>query len=558
MIKSARHRCMGCLPRVMPPLLACLLALPIYVILLFLVTGFVTESAAQEPAKEEQAKQEPAGFERHRLALQTEMAQVIAYDLDGDGGKELLVVETDRGTRRAALRLRIFKKASREEGGGFHPLPAAAAPLPADLAMIAVGRFPSGAALVLLLAGRLELWPWEGGRFNPVRAGPITQESIFVKSGGGIKSGLEWIADLDGDGYDEIIVPLLDGFQVLRVWEGWEVTPHQRLASKSRSRLWNYLRKSYLAYRLPSLRLLDIDHNGWKDVLAYSDGLVQIFYLSAQPSPAPRAPDIQFDLQPPRPFDPKEPRDPPLKLEAAEDLNGDGLLDFVGSKVAATDSAMNTNTRVLVYYGRPAPGEGGFTLPTKPDQVFATEGFTQPVLVDINGDGNTDLALVNVEIGFWTMIRALISRTVSAETAFYLMAHKGKYPQKPSEVVSYSVEFSLGRFTHQPITAFGDFNADGRPDLLLSVDKDGLGIHLGVPEGVWDDDYDYLIEEFLPIRGKGVRVTDIDGDGRDDLIFIYNRNDIRLMPEVNRKFTVLLSKFPIPKQKIAGNPKHQR
>ena len=41
-----------------------------------------------------------------------------------------------------------------------------------------------------------------------------------------------------------------------------------------------------------------------------------------------------------------------------------------------------------------------------------------------------------------------------------------------------------------------------------------------------------------------MRVTDIDGDGRDDLIFSYNRDDIRQMPKVNRKFTVLLSRFP--------------
>lgn len=287
-------------------------------------------------------------------------------------------------------------------------------------------------------------------------------------------------------------------------------------------------------------------------MVAYVDGLVQVFYLDDKPGAKARGPDQQFDLQPARPFDPKKPRDPALKLVAAEDLNGDGLLDIVGTKQAATDSAMNTNTRVLVYYGRSDPQKGGFTLSSKPDQVFVSEGFTHPILVDINGDGSTDLALVNVEIGFWTFIKNLITRTVNAETAFYFMRAKGRYPRQPSEVVDYSVNFSLGRFSHQPLTAFGDFNRDGRPDLLLSTDKDGLGIHWGLAGGVWDDDYDYLIKDFLPIRGKRVRVGDIDGDGRDDLIFVYNRDDIRQMPEVNRKFTVLLSRFASPRQKIAG------
>ncbi len=126
--------------------------------------------------------------------------------------------------------------------------------------------------------------------------------------------------------------------------------------------------------------------------------------------------------------------------------------------------------------------------------------------------------------------------------------------REPDDVVDYSVKFSLGRFSHQPISTFGDFNGDGRPDLVLSVSKEGLGIHWGLEDDFWDNDYDFLLEDFLPTRGKGVRVADLDGDGRDDLIFVYNRNDIRQMPEVNHKFTVLLSRFGTPKQKIAGSP----
>ena len=130
------------------------------------------------------------------------------------------------------------------------------------------------------------------------------------------------------------------------------------------------------------------------------------------------------------------------------------------------------------------------------------------------------------------------------------IVNKPSFLVKPNDVVDYSVKFSLGRFSHQPLTSFGDFNGDERPDLLLSVDKNRLGIHWGQAGAVWNDDHDFLIEDFLPIRANGLRVTDIDGDGRDDLIFSYNRNDIRQMPEMNRKFTVLLSRFP--KQMSSG------
>ena len=124
---------------------------------------------------------------------------------------------------------------------------------------------------------------------------------------------------------------------------------------------------------------------------------------------------------------------------------------------------------------------------------------------------------------------------------------EGRYPRQPDDIVDYSVKFSLGRFSHQPLSFFGDFNGDKRPDLLLSVDKESLGLHWGLTDSFWDNDPDVLIEDFLPTRTMGVRIADLDGDGRDDLIFIYNRNDIRQMPKVNGKFTVLLSRFPIPK-----------
>ena len=508
---------------------------------------------------------EPERFNRYQLNLLAEMAEIIPFDLTGDGGKELLVVEVDRSQRDPRPSLRVFHR----QGTDYRPNPDAAVDLPNNLAMLAVGRFPDGTALVMLMPNRLQLWPWAQGRFHPERAVTIEQDSIYKEPGGAIKTGLEeesyvepggaieaslsWITDLDGDRFDEIVVPRLNGFQVLRVKSGWKLLTHARLQTRSRSRLWPWLKELYVAYKLPIARVLELNGGGWKDLVAYVDGIVQVFYLDGKPSSKARGPDREFDLQPPRPFDPKKPWDPPLKLARAEDLNGDGLLDMVFTKVAPTSSSMKTNTRVLVYYGR-SDGNGGFAFSDKPDQVFASEGFTHPILVDINGDNYTDLALVNVEVGFWTVVKALITRTVSAETAIYLMQAKGKYPGEPNEVVDYSVNFSLGRFSHRPITSFGDFNGDGRPDLLLSANKNGLGIHWGSADGAWNDDYDYLIEDFLPTRTRGVRLGDIDGDRRDDLIFIYNRNDIRQMPEVNGKFTVLLSRFAKPKRNIASDP----
>jgi hypothetical protein len=489
-------------------------------------------------------------YTHFRLPLTREMGELYPFDLTGDGRSELLVVELDRTARDARPYLTVFGL----RGERFERIEGASAPLPPDLAMVGAGRFPFGPGLVLLTPEGLEVRPWREGRFRGEQSSLLRVESMFVKRGGELKAGVEWIVDLDGDGFHEIVVPRLDGCEEVRLTGEGAPRRHALLRTRSASRLWFYLRERFVAYQLPVIRFLDTDGAGWKDLVAFQEGLVQVFHLSAA-AQGTREADLEFDLQPPHPFDPKKPWDPPLKLVRAEDLNGDGQLDLVFTKFAATDSALNTNTRVLIYYGRNEGQPGALRLSHKPDQVFASQGFSHPILADLNRDGRTDLALVNVEIGFWNAVKALIARTVTAETAFYVMPEGGRYPQDPTDVVDYSVKFSLGRFAHRPISTFADLNGDGHPDLLLSADKDGLGIHWGRAGSFWDGSHDVLLEDFLPTKPARVRVADLDGDGRDDLIFLYNRNDIRQMPEVNHRFTVLLSRFGKPEPKeTAGSP----
>jgi hypothetical protein len=188
-------------------------------------------------------------------------------------------------------------------------------------------------------------------------------------------------------------------------------------------------------------------------------------------------------LQPPEPFDPKAPWDPPLLLVLAADLNKDGKLDLVFSKASSGDNELNAKTRILVYYGR--DGGGGVVVNKEPDQVYALEGFTLPILLDLDGDGATDLVLVNVEFTFWTAVKALIARSVSADAAFYRMRAGEQYPKKPDDQGTFSVKFALGRFSHQPISMFGDLNGDGLPDLLLSTGADTLGVHWGRKGAFW-------------------------------------------------------------------------
>ncbi len=485
---------------------------------------------------------ENGGFRRFRLKLRQELADVFPIDLTGNGLLDLVVVQTDPTTRQPKSYLTVFLQTP----NGFEEALSAGRPLPGNLMLAGVGHFSSGPGLVLLTPDRLYVLPWSGRRFVDRREGGLPVDSIFMHNPGTYKSGIDWIVDLNGDGLNEILVPALHGFTLVREGPGGTLVQQALLKVYSDPAVIHYYRRTYVAHELPDFRVVDIDGRGARDLVVYNQGLLQIFLMHDKPSDTLRDPDLERDFQPPKPFNPTEPWDPPLLLMEARDINADGLLDLVFSKNSAAETELKANTRILIYYGFRNPNSGLLDFPDKPDQVYASEGFTLPLLKDINHDRRMDLVLVNVEINFWNSIKALIARTVTAEAAYYTMPPGGRYDREPNEIVDYSIKFSLGRFTHQPLSAFGDFNGDGLPDLLLSLDKERLGIHWGRKHAYWASDYDAVLTEFLPIREKRLHVLDLNNDGRDDLILEYNRDDIRQMPEMFKTITVLLSNFPRP------------
>jgi len=507
------------------------------------------------------------GFTRHLLKLNTEFAELLTFDADGDGLSDLVVIEADRGHGRDTPHtLRVF----RQHRQGFAPLAASVTELPRGVMLAGIGIFrnpndPSREkgqpGLVLLLPGEVRVWPWRGDHFDSGAALVLPVESIFPVAGQELQQGLDWIQDLDEDGISEILVPGFERLTVLRQDTGGALKVHAILGIPSHTDLRHFIRRSVLSFGMPHIALADVDGKGWLDVVVYLNGQLRVFLLDdslpvgglgASPGTV-RPAAVEMDFQPPRPFDPKEPRDPPLLFVAAKDLNGDGAFDLVFSKSSASNSEIDSRTTVMVHFGRKPgseEGKGGqresgqpIAFSDKPDQVFPSAGLTLPFLMDGNNDRRTDLVMVRVEIGFWNVIKALITRTVNAEAAYFPMTLDGRYAKEPQTEETYAVTFSLSRFGRQPIAAFGDLNGDRLPDLLLSVGTDRIGIHWGRKQGMWNGDYDSELKDFMPLHRRRVRIIDLNNDRRDDLIFLYNRDDIRTMPTVGQSVVIQLSRF---------------
>lgn len=491
------------------------------------------------------AAEEPPTMQRIRVPIRHELGEVVPIELERRGRKDLAVIEVDRSQRNLPPTLEVFRLGD----AGYEPIASAAQTLPAGVTLVGAGIFLQGAGLVLLTPQGVEVRIWRDGQFRALPGLSFALESLFPKAGGDPQSALEWVVDLNGDGLSEIVVPRLDGFHVLTQNAAGALVSKAILHTRPLNDLMWLYHRVRVTYDLPAITYVDMKPGGWKSLVAYDNGLLSVFHLDAAAG-IEKGPDVEADLQPPEPFDPKAPWDPPLLLVLAADLNGDGKLDLVFSKATSGDSDLNAKTRILVYYGRDGAA-GGIAFAEKPDQVYALEGFTLPILLDLDRDGHMDLVLVNVEITFWTVLKSLVARSVSADAALYRMRAGERYPQQPDSQGTFSVKFSLGRFSHRPIAVFGDLNGDGLPDLLLTSSQGELGLHWGRKGAFWTSSPDAAIREDFPISQGRVRVLDLDGDGRDDLLLTYTRDDIRQMPQVNHTFTVLLSRFPRPAAQTA-------
>jgi len=483
----------------------------------------------------------PQGYDRLTLTLDAEWAGMYASDLDGDGLMDLVVVEADHSTRNVRQWVRVFRQTS----SGFLPF-GQVRELPAGVALAGVGRFTSGDAsvpgLALLTAEGVSVWPWSAQGFLPAPGMTLVTPSVFAGRTHGLQKGVTWLVDLDGDGRHEMIIPKLDGLLVVRQGEGGGLHAHRLLRVPLFTQVLQWFRRQMAALELPEIRALQINGRGWLDLVTYGEGELNVFLLHAETALSPQLPDLRMDFQPPGPFDPLEPRDPPLMLVDAADLNQDGRLDLVFSKNDAQDSQFNTKTRVLIHFGQPGPPGVPLSFSTTPDHAYATQGFTLPLLSDVNQDHRVDLVMVNAQVGFWSVVRALTARSVYASAALYPMSAEGRYPEQARDTGGYVVRFSLGRYSHRPFSAFGDFNGDGLPDLLLTRGKEELEVRWGRRDALWASDPDLVLQEPLPTQGTRLNVLDLNSDGRDDLILTYDREDIRELPKMNKRLRVLLSR----------------
>ena len=490
----------------------------------------------------------------HQLVLGADGQNgIFSVDLDGDGRRDLIGLSGGR--------ISVYR-ADPKEATGYAPRPEELLTGPHAYYADAADVLPAkGKEILVLTPTGIFAYFQEGGRFALIPQ-PLVRCSTIL-SMVGVRGGLaaaqtEMVAvlpwnfafDANGDGLDDLLVPHDGGVDVhLQTAPGQFAKPITLSVFPFAYHMppEGYGPGEFAGFTARGIRIQvifrdierrDVNGDGKPDLVCGACWFAQKLDGSFDPRPAV-VPGWAAPTN----------RDRGLRTL---DLNGDGRQDSLHESLIPEDP-LNLRTRVRIFL----TGNDGQPPPT-PSQVVVDQNIlihTQLPVHDFNGDGALDFAMFKTDITP-TMVAKWIRQCfgkIDGYLNFYLFNKAancyGSRPDRPAAPafskrirMNFKVdlmEAMMGlvweRYLATMMRFEGDYNADGRPDLLVRDETNHISIYLntGDPVRLYPEEPDIALEG-VPAFG-GLALDDLNGDGATDLILYLGNYDHVIAAYVSRR-----------------------
>ncbi|UCF92689.1 MAG: VCBS repeat-containing protein [Desulfobacterales bacterium] len=209
-------------------------------------------------------------------------------------------------------------------------------------------------------------------------------------------------------------------------------------------------------------------------------------------------------------------------LTTPVDVNGDRFVDAILTVSKGTGKFLEQEISIFVFLNKQ---NSEFPFGPEPEQTITVAGVTPGVnIVDVNGDGRTDLLFSKIQLGFWKIVKNLISKRVNLDTSIYLLKSNQRYPQAPDLLLKTDYEIDLTHrinFRGTWPTLKSDFNGDGMRDLLIA--RDGrIEIFLNTPN---EELFSKHFSQSEVVTSPFMHIADLNNDGLNDLLFYEKKRD---------------------------------
>jgi len=377
---------------------------------------------------------------------------------------------------------------------------------------------PEGIRLVGLQGSELLYLDADTARFAPL----LATSPMFSGRSWGESPVMEMFTDINDDGLDDFLMPTFDGWAIaLQTSQGFAalqtIGPPPSMSYRDTAR--------FVAYRAEEAFVVDENNDGLNDITFWRDGYFEVHRQNpvGEFSKIPVALDVNLkDMlsgysQLSIGEDADNAGGTNRMLDEIADLNNDGISDLVVKRIKA-DGIFGWESEYEVYLGKVnALNRLAFT--ERPSSVIQANGFQfDNERQDLSGDGNQEFVVTSVDISLGTVLRALITRTVSLDISIYTLK-KGKFSSAPSVQKTISAQFDFGSGDlFVPAVLGADITGDGRKDLLVQKGTGTLLVYPGQAGETMFAKKAIKLALDLPESQAGIQVKDLDHDGRDELI----------------------------------------
>ena len=362
---------------------------------------------------------------------------------------------------------------------------------------------------VARIDGRDRLIAYGGGRltwFDPDSATErdlVAVTSDFKASERDEVLHVDMTRDLNGDGRDDVVLVQGHGFRVLvQLQDGRFADPLTIGPATGLDRVYGADGYRYRPWAEGGrIHEMDYDLDGRSDLVFWNDGHFVVHPQTEQGLFSPEArtftTGIKFDsdqiaslaapagIRRRRMDHMPEGESTGRVLHSLTDMNDDGVTDLVVFSLKGS-SLWKMHSSYEVHFGAAAPG-GGTEFSPRVGAVVASQGIIAGVdRHDFDGDGQVDVMLTSFEPTVFSAVRVLVMSILTGAGSFDLEMFRmedGRYGARPNAVrqIRPRSPRKSGERAFWPAVRMGDMNGDGRSDVLIARNRKMLHVHLGVP-----------------------------------------------------------------------------
>jgi hypothetical protein len=474
-------------------------------------------------------------FRVQYLAVHGRRQATLTYDLDGDGRGDLVNLSIDTDAKPQARWIAVHL----QKDGKYRESPDRIWPLAAPAAALVFGDFLPGGGTEIGFLAEDGVWAYPWGDEEPIKL--LHVATFFHHSTTRQMSVWQWRMDFSGDGLDDLIVPVTDGYRVYFqtapgifgkvAWldAGIPEGATRSLSASSRAEAPEFVPAHVVAFtELPRVEPVDLNGDGLSDLVVIR-GDTATYYLQKEKGvfASTRPWRISYTI-------------PTLKDEAKKDtvnlgfirfadLNGDKLADLVVTKIEGQLGLWESiKTSIYVHLGT---GKGNFVA----DKRISIDGVSiDPEFIDMNGDGALDAMTSRLRTD---LMKQAVNAVLLGDVAISYEVFQFDPPRNtflPEPVFERRILVrredldKTGAGAVPLVFVRGDLSGDGRPDLLVVDPKHKeLQIHPGRTEDAgkgprigFDGTAHWRVK--LERHPKGVQVLDVNSDGQADILLYYN------------------------------------